>query len=230
MIIPKILKGKDMPRHIAVTAQRVRAWSIKNKKDIKDVAKQSIAKIKELIDLQIRKDIPILSIMVSTQTEEEIQALNSLFKELASNEQIHKKKVRIYAIGDWYDAEATMVDQIKEMLAKTKDYDNYFLNFCIRYDGQKEITTTSKLLVKKAEANQIEIDEITPQQMKENMASSNFLPPEIIIENNWRYSGMLQWDSAGSCIFFTNKYWMDFEKSDFDKAIDHYNKYKDKEE
>lgn len=219
-----------MPRHIAITTLRVRAWSIKNDKDIKEVAKQNITKIKELIEMQIKRDIPILSIMLSTQTEEEIQALNNLFKELANSNQVHENKMRIYAIGDWYDAEATMVDQIKEMLDKTKDYDNYFLNFCIRYNGQKEITTTAKLLVKRAEAGQLEIDEINPEHMKDNMASSNFPPPEVIIENNWKYSGMLQWDVKDSCIFFTNKYWMDFEKSDFDKAIDHYNKYKDKED
>lgn len=219
-----------MPRHLAISALRVRSWSTNKNKPIEEAVKLNTQKIKELIDLQIKKDIPILTIMVSTQTEEEIKGLNQLFDQLAENKTTHENKIRIHATGNWYDAEATMVDQIKNMLDKTKEYDNYFLNFCIKYDGKKEILTTTKLLVKKTQAKQITIEELTPEILKENMPTSNFIPPEIIIENNWKYSGLLLWDSTNSCIFFTNKYWLDFEKADFQKAIDHYNKYKDQKD
>jgi undecaprenyl pyrophosphate synthase len=31
------------------------------------------------------------------------------------------------------------VDAVKKILDETKDYDCYFLNFCLHYDGQEEI-------------------------------------------------------------------------------------------
>lgn len=219
-----------MPKHLAITTHRIRSWALKNNKDIKEATKQNVNKIKELIKFQLKKDIPILTIMVSTQTEEEIQALNQLFLELSKDEIIHHKKVRIYATGNWYDAEATMVDQIKKMLETTKDYDNYFINFCIRYDGQNEILTTAKLLVKKTIYQELKIDDLTKDSFKENMPTSNFMPPEIIIDNNWKYSGLLQWDSQNAHIILTNKFWMDYDLEEISKIIDQYNKYKEQQD
>lgn len=224
MLIPSILKGKDMPKHLAITATRKKEWAIKKNKEITETITLNNTKIKELIELQIRKDIPILTIMISTQTPEETEGAKKLFNELADNKLIHEKKVRIYAIGNWYDEDGILVDSIKNMMEKTKDYDTYFLNFCVRYDGQEEILTAVKLLLKKAQADMLKIDDLTIEQLKENIPTSNFIAPELIIENNNRYSGLMQWDSKGSVIYFTEKFWLDFEKSDFEKALTFFTK------
>jgi len=51
----------------------------------------------------------------------------------------------------------------------------------------------------------------------------------LIIMNNHHYNGLLLWDAKGSTIYFTDKYWLDFEKKDFDKAIEFFNQNKKKE-
>lgn len=224
MLIPSILKGKDMPKHLAITATRKKEWAIKKNKDISEAISLSNSKIKELIDLQIKKDIPIMTIMISTNTSEEIEGARKLFSELAENELVHEKKIRIYAVGNWYDEDGILVDSIKNMMEKTKDYDSYFLNFCVRYDGQEEILTAVKLLLKKAQVDMLKINDLTVEQLKENIPTSNFISPELIIENNNRYSGLMQWDSKGSVIYFSEKFWLDFEKSDFEKALTFFTK------
>jgi len=213
-----------MPKHLAITATRKKEWAIKKNKDISEAISLSNSKIKELIDLQIKKDIPIMTIMISTNTSEEIEGARKLFSELAENELVHEKKIRIYAVGNWYDEDGILVDSIKNMMEKTKDYDSYFLNFCVRYDGQEEILTAVKLLLKKAQVDMLKINDLTVEQLKENIPTSNFISPELIIENNNRYSGLMQWDSKGSVIYFSEKFWLDFEKSDFEKALTFFTK------
>jgi len=224
MFTPKILKGPDMPKHLAIAATNVRAWASNKNVPLKDAAEKNIEKIKELIFLQLKKDIPILTIQLSTKTEEETNAIKKLLRELSRNETIHDRKLRIYAIGDWYNSEPEFVNAIMEAMNKTKDYDQYFLNLCIKYDGQQEILTAVKLLLKKAQAEKINAEDLKTEMLKENLPSSQFVPPEIIIENNNEYSGILLWDSPGTLIYYSDKSWMDFEETDFEAALEYFNK------
>jgi len=229
MLIPSILKGQDMPKHLAINATRIRTWSTKNDFDIKDAVKKNLEKLKDLIELQIKKDIPLLTIQLSTKNEEEIDGLKKFFKELVLDELITEKKVRIYVIGNLNALEPDFVDILRNAMDKTKDYDHYFLNFCVKYDGHEEILAATKLLIRKALAEKISIDDLNVDQLKENLSSSYFMAPELMIMNNHHYNGLLLWDAKGSTIYFTDKYWLDFEKKDFDKAIDFFNQNKKKE-
>jgi tritrans,polycis-undecaprenyl-diphosphate synthase [geranylgeranyl-diphosphate specific] len=224
MLIPSILKGNNMPKHLAVDATLIRPWATKNGVEIKEAVKRNIEKLREMVELQLRKDIPILTVQLSTKNEEEVNGLKKFFRELSEDGRIHEKKVRVYVFGDWYGAEQEFVESIKLLQDKTKGYDQYFLNFCIRYTGQEEILTAVKLLLKKIQSLKTTADAITLEALKENLPSSYFIPPELIIMNNHSYTGLLLWDSPGSVIYYPDKYWLDFEKKDFDKAVDFFNR------
>ncbi|MGV8169163.1 MAG: undecaprenyl diphosphate synthase family protein [Candidatus Nanoarchaeia archaeon] len=230
MIIPSILKGKDMPKHLAIDATLIRAWATKNSIDMKEAVKKNSEKINELIDFQLKKDIPILTIHLSTKNEEEINGLKKLFLELSKDERLHDKKARVYVLGDWYNSEPELVESIKNLQDTTKDYDQYFVNFCVKYNGQEEIITAAKLLLTKMHAQKLTTKELNIETFKENLPSSYFIPPDLIIINNTYYTGLLLWDSQGSMIYYTNKYWLDFERKDLDKALDFYNRKTDVKE
>ena len=53
------------------------------------------------------------------------------------------------------------------------------------------------------------------------------MPPSLIIKNGKRRitGGILLWDSPEAEIFFSEKNFPDFTKSDFSKAIGEFNKY-----
>jgi undecaprenyl diphosphate synthase len=52
------------------------------------------------------------------------------------------------------------------------------------------------------------------------------LPPDLIIKNGLKKitSSLLLWDSSQAKIYFTNKYWPDFDKTDFMDAIKEFQK------
>ncbi len=226
MVIPSILKGPDMPKHLAVNATRISEWSKKKGKPLDEAASKSVERLNEFIDFQLKKDIPILTLNLSSKTEEEIAALNKFFRDLASDARITSKKVRVYVIGDWYDIDPELTDSIHNLMEKTKDYDAYFLCFCLKYDGQKELLAGVKLLAKKAVLEKISVDDLTLDLLKENLPTSYFIPPEIIIETEKSYSGLLLWDSKGALIYYAEKMWLDFERKDLEKAIDYFNQVK----
>jgi len=130
---------------------------------------------------------------------------------------VHENKIKITAIGKWYDLPGRAVDSIKDLVDETKDYDTFFLNFCINYDGQEEIVDACKLIARQIKADKLDVDAINKEVIKENIYSSYFLPPDLIIKNGLRKrtSGFMLWDSSDSEIYFTGKRFPEFTKTDF---------------
>lgn len=232
------LEEKDSNRfsikHLAVTTHGIEKWSEKNKKTIEEAYKKSFKIINMIIHEQVNNNIPILTIYLLPEElkQEEyyglfLDALINFINQLKDSDIIHKNKIKVSTLGKWYDIPGRAVDMIKKLLDNTKDYDSFFLNLCINYNGQEEIVDACRLIARQVKAEKIEIDNITKDTVKENIYSSYFLPPDIIIKNGKRKSsGLLLWDSVYSETFFTEKYFPDFEKSDMKRVIDRFNSQK----
>ena len=223
-----------LPRHIALTMNGIVAWAEKNKASLEDANKRSFLILKSTIKTQIRLGIPILTFYVLPESidkdsESYEQTLNSIinfFTESSSSELINKNKVKISVLGKWYDLPGRIVNVIKKGIEETKDYDSFFLNFCINYGGQQEIVDACKLIAMNVKSGKIDPEMINNKMIKENLYSSYFLPPDLIIKNGLKKTtfGLLLWDSPKAKIYFTNKYWPDFDKTEFMDAIKEYQK------
>ena len=100
------------------------------------------------------------------------------------------------------------------------------MNFCINYSGQEEIVDAIKLVARQVKADKLDVDAITSSVVKENIYSSYFLPPDLMIVNGARRStnGLLLWDSSLSQIYYTNKMFPDFDRTEFMDAIKEFQK------
>ena len=126
-------------------------------------------------------------------------------------------------LGKWYDLPGRVVEPIKDAIDSTRDYDLYFLNLCVNYDGQEEIADACRLIARKVRAGRIDIDQITKSEIKENIYASYFLPPDVVVCTYKRYfTGLLLWDSVRSTIYFTPVLWPEFTESELDKAIEYW--------
>ena len=107
------------------------------------------------------------------------------------------------------------------MLEETKDYDSFFLNLCINYDGQEEIVDSCKLIGRQIAAGKLAPESITKEVIKENCYSSYFIPPDLIIKTGLKtkIAGVLLWDSLNATIFFVKKNWPELKQSDLQKAL-----------
>jgi len=223
------LKSKKGPMHIAVNTEGIKNWSEENKKELIQAVNKHLELLDELVDMQIKNETQVLTINLS-EHEGMIDNLNEFFKHLINDERIHKNKIRVFIIGQWYELDSELRETFKELMEKTKDYNQYFLNFCIRYDGQEELLGAIRLIVRKILSEKMKEEELTSQVIKENLYSSYFPPPQLIIEPGMKYSGIMLWDSKGALIYFTRQPWLDFDKKEFDKAISFYLKEADKVE
>jgi len=219
-------KKRELPKHIALD------YSFCNYLNTKippiQYFKNKFMKLKEFINLQLQYEIPVFTIYLVPFIEKEdihfssvMEALSFFFDELIKEKKLFEKKVKISILGKWYNLPNKVVESIKKVIDETKDYDSFFLNFCINYDGQEEIVDSCRILARKVKSEKIDPDAITKEQIKENLYSSYFMPPEliIVIDKKKELSGFLLWDSINSQIYFSEKSWNEFSQNDMIKAI-----------
>lgn len=226
--------NKEFPQHVSVSTQPFGTWKKQNEADPGEAVKKHRSLLKELLDWQIKSDLPILTINLPQTIEEYERYLKQFLDALSEDRLVNDNQVRIFVVGKWYNLAPSIVDSIKAVMNKTKDYDKFFLNLCVQYDGQDEIVSSLKLMARKIEAEKVQLDDITKEMIKDNLFTSYFLPPQVMIETGNQFSGLLLWDSQGAAIHFTGKHWLDFEKKELETGIQKYqsvqkNKVKDEE-
>jgi undecaprenyl diphosphate synthase len=235
----EILKKEDddiikfkLPQHIALVTKGKHLYAENHKIPIERVYKRSNVIILSTIATSVKLNIPITTFyMMTTKTQELehfsdiIDTLTEFFNDLADKELIHKNKIKISVLGKWYDLPGKFVDSIKNLIEKTREYDSYFVNFCINYSGKEEIVDAVKLIARQIKADKLDAEMINKELIKENTYSSYFLPPDLIIINgSKRTSDLLLWDSPNAKVYFTNKLWPDFNRIELMDAIREYQK------
>ena len=217
-----------MPRHLAISVSGSEKWASKKGKTVEFGLGKSCDKIMELIEFQPKTQIPVITVyLYSSKITESpnfgiiLDKIEKVFRKISENETIKKEKIKISVLGKWYDLPDRVVEPIKNVINETRDYDSYFFNICINYNGKEEIIDAIKILGRKISAGNLEPTSITEEDIKNNIYSSYFPPPEKIILTDGQKSprGFLLWDSDNSEIYSIEKPWPEVTINDIKKIM-----------
>jgi undecaprenyl diphosphate synthase len=215
-------------RHIALSLDGVDKWAKDHDQDLLTAWNESFLAVKEIVSLQVKEDIPILTFNVLPMESKEndffpliVDSLVEFFNYLSSWNFINENQIKISFLGKWYDMPGRLVEAIKKITVETKDYDKFFVNFCINYDGQKELIDSFRIIARKIKSSNLDPDFITKEEVKDNIYSSYFIPPEVIIITGKKkfLGGFLLWDSVNSKVYFSDKLWPDIKIDDLKEII-----------
>ncbi|MCW1297757.1 MAG: polyprenyl diphosphate synthase [Candidatus Parvarchaeota archaeon] len=227
-LLKKIKNGK-IPEHVAIIMDGNRRWAKEHNLPQEIGHRKGKDNLENILQAAFDIGIRILTLYslslynLYRRPKEEFNYLMKLFKEgfeqIVNDKRIKENKVRINVFGKIELLPANVRKVIKKAVSRTKNYTNYFLNFCIAYDGREEIVNAVEKICKLYKEGKIKyIDE---DLIKSAIYTCDFPAPDLIIRTGKekRLSGFLLWDSSYSEIFFSNKYWPDFKKEDFARAI-----------
>ena len=214
-----------IPKHIAISLDDISDWCSGNNIDFHTGCEICLRHLNKLLEIQARLRIPIITYYLLPENADKpgnyitfSDCIADFFNNLSTNNLIHGQKIKISVFGKWYNLPGKAVESLKSIIELTKEYDSFFANFCINYDGQEEIVDACRLAAKQVELGKINPEMITKESIKENMYSSNFMPPgAILIYGERKLSGLLLWDSVNSKIIFADKSFMEFEEGDIEK-------------
>jgi tritrans,polycis-undecaprenyl-diphosphate synthase [geranylgeranyl-diphosphate specific] len=227
----QILKD-SLPNHIAIILDGNRRWAKYHLTGIKSGHLLGADKAEELLnwieDLGIR--ITTLYVLSNENLERQDEELDNIYKllyaklkNLYGDSRIHKRQMKIKAIGDIM----LLPSQLQEVLVKlekvTENYSSMFLNIAIAYGGQKELVEAIKKIVSMVKGGKISENEID-EKIIESCLYTSHLPqpePDLILRTSGekRLSGFLIWQSAYSELVFMDVFWPEFRKIDLMRAI-----------
>jgi len=157
-----------------------------------------------------------------------LAAIEGKLRTLAHDPQIHRRRVRVQAIGRLEVLPGSLVAAIRAAREATASYDGMILTLAVAYGGREEIADAVRALLyeqaKRGLALADAIPEITPSAIGRHLYMAGSPDPDLIIRTSGeiRLSGFLLWQSAYSEFYFCDIPWPAFRKIDFLRAIRDY--------
>jgi tritrans,polycis-undecaprenyl-diphosphate synthase [geranylgeranyl-diphosphate specific] len=226
------VKHEAKPEHIAIILDGNRRWALSRSLNPHIGHHYGADKTEELLRWCLELGVKTVTLYVfSTEnfkrSKDEVQELMGLFREklqrVLENDDIHKHKVRVKAIGRLNLLPDDIQDLIKKVEEATRDYGEHFLNFAMAYGGRAEIIDAAKKIAYDVEKERISPDDIDEEIFEKHLYTAH-LPkqdPDLIIRTSGeeRLSGFLLYQSAYSELCFLDVYWPEFRRIDVLRAI-----------
>jgi undecaprenyl diphosphate synthase len=128
--------------------------------------------------------------------------------------------IKILVVGRRQQLPADLLSAIERTESRTEKNTNGTLVLCLNYSGHDEIIDATKQLIK----GSVEPEEITSEAFENALYCPEVPPIDLLIRTSGeqRLSGFMLWRSAYSELYFIEKFWPEFTKSDLDKALKWY--------
>jgi undecaprenyl diphosphate synthase len=223
-----------IPRHVAIIMDGNGRWA--TERGLPRVAghRAGVDAVHEVVSASLDTGIEILTLYVFSQEnwkrpKEEVSVLMSLL-DIFLKEQVKKllqKGVRLQTIGRIEALPRQTLEMLKSAVAATAGNDKLFLNVAINYGGRTEILDAVGRIVEESKTDPAwangtkKLDEET---FSKYLYTAGQPDPDLLIRTSgeMRLSNFLLWQLSYSEFYITKKYWPDFGRADFEKALEEY--------
>jgi tritrans,polycis-undecaprenyl-diphosphate synthase [geranylgeranyl-diphosphate specific] len=166
-------------------------------------------KIRETLDWCMELDIENLTLYAfSTEnfkrTPDEVEDLMNLCRQeldkAAKDSRIHKNKIRIKVIGNLSLLPDDISDKAKDIMDRTKKYNDHTLSIALGYGGREEIVEAVHNIAQDVKENKLSIEEIDQNMVSSYLYTDGIPDPDLILRTSGeeRISNFLLWQMAYS--------------------------------
>ena len=223
------------PRHVGIILDGNRRFGrLSGVIDPMQVYAKGAQKLDDLLDWCGELSIPAVTLWVCStdnlarepqQVAGILGAMEEKLRALVGDPQIHRRRVRVQAIGRLDLLPASTVEAIRAAEAATAEYDTMLLSIAVAYGGREEIADAVREML--AEAMQSGatlpdiIGDVCPERIGKHLYLAGAPEPDLIIRTSGelRLSGFLLWQSCYSEFYFSDVLWPAFRKIDFLRAV-----------
>ena len=223
----------NLPKHIAIIMDGNRRWAKQKGLDPKLGHKEG-AKALENIALYANEiGLKYLTVYAfSTEnwkrTEDEVGTLMLLLQSYLDrfSKKADEYNIKINILGDIEVLNDGLKKQIKEAMQKTKNNTGLVLNIAFNYGGRTEIIKATKEIARRVQNGELKLEDINDAEFEKGLYTAGQPDPDLLIRTSGelRTSNYLPWQIVYSEFYFTDKFWPEFDKNEFLKAISEFQK------
>uniref|UniRef100_A0A914XM00 Alkyl transferase n=1 Tax=Plectus sambesii TaxID=2011161 RepID=A0A914XM00_9BILA len=234
----RVLKAGPVPRHVAFIMDGNRRYARKNGlPSVLDGHSKGFDRLAKTLewcrDLGVNEvTVYAFSIENFKRKEEEVDGLMDLakrkFQELLDDkETVAKHGVRFRFLGDISRLPADLQHLLAQITLFTRDFDRAFINVCLAYTAQDEMTRAVKAVTMGVEKGLIDAEDISESLISKCLDTRYSPDPDLLVRTSGeaRMSDFMLWQSSNCCLHFDNVLWPDYSFYNLSLAVLHYQRH-----
>lgn len=222
---PLNIPADKLPKHVAIIMDGNGRWALSRGLPRLAGHKAGTENLRRIIRASVEFGVKYLTIYAfSTENwgrpPEEVQGLMYILEDVLDRElaELHKEGVQLRHIGRLERLAPNLQEKVLKAIELTKNNEKLILNVAFNYGGRDEIVNAVQNIIK---------DGISPEDVNEALISrylytAGVPDPDLIVRpsGELRVSNFLIWQGAYSELYVTPKYWPDFDKEEYRRALE----------
>jgi undecaprenyl diphosphate synthase len=218
-----------VPRHLGLILDGNRRWAAARGLATLEGHKAGSDTLKNIVAAAFERGVSYVSAYVfSTEnwsrTQEEVSYLMNLVVRFATKEitQLTSNNIKVVILGSETRVDPKILKSLKKVEEDSKNNTGGTLALCFNYGGYQEITDA----VKKVMDSGVKPNELTEEDIAKNLYHPEVPPVDFMIRTSgeMRLSNFMLWRMAYAELYFSDKFWPDFDTIELDSALAEYTK------
>lgn len=224
------LDHSRLPVHVGIIMDGNGRWAQARGKPRSEGHREGLDAAKRVVRTASEIGLPYLSLYTfSTENwkraADEIQYLMFLLRTYLKKEYdfYRENQIRIMHSGDMNALPAGVAGEIRSAVNDTACNTGLTVNLAVNYGGRNEIVRAVQRFVAEASESSggMDVGKISEADIREHLDQPSLPDPDLIVRTagELRLSNFLTWQSAYAELFFSEKYWPDWEGLDLIESI-----------
>ena len=226
--------ANSFPKHVAIIMDGNGRWA--RERGLPRVAghRAGVKSVRAIVNAAIDAGIPVLTLYAFSQENwkrpaDEVSVLMKLLDFFLEEEAktLLEQGVRLRVLGHPEALPPSTYEKLKKVVASTQKNERLFLNIALNYGSRSEILDAIYAVVQKVKEEPSFItgpESLTEEKFSDFLYTRGLPDPDLLIRTSgeMRLSNFLLWQLSYSEIYITKKYWPDFTRDDYARAIAEY--------
>lgn len=226
-----MIKNLKIPKHVAIIMDGNGRWA--KARHLPKIAghRAGAASVQDAIEIARELGVRVLTLYTfSTENwkrpKEEVSALFKLLENYLDKEEkkLNKNNIKFSVIGDIENLPESTRIKIREVMSSTAGNTEMTLNLALNYGSRPEILRAVKNIAYDVAGGKVTAENIDEKLFSSYLYTKDLPDPDLVIRTSgeYRVSNFLLWQIAYAELYIVRKFWPDFKKDDFKKAIAEY--------
>ena len=217
-----------IPEHIAIILDGNGRWAEKQSLARAKGHVEGVKRVEELMDEARHLGVKCLTLYTfSTENWKRPRTEVSLIMNILDAVLVQKLKklcqdnIRFQIVGKLARVPEPVLSTMQNAIEETKNNDGLILNLAFNYGSRAEIVDAVKTIAQQVKEGEVAVDDISEQLVSDSLYTKGLPDPDLLIRTSGelRISNFLLWQLSYAEFYFSDKFWPEFDKAEFHKAI-----------
>jgi undecaprenyl diphosphate synthase len=218
----------QLPKHIAIIMDGNGRWAKARGKKRIFGHRNGVKSVREVTEASAELGVPYLTLYAFSsenwnRPKLEVMALMELLVHTIRKEvkTLQDNDIRLNAIGHLDNLPEKCLTELREAIEITRDNKRMTLTLALSYGSRAEMVDAFKKISADLREGKLAEDKICESLISSYLYTGDIPDPELMIRTSGeqRISNFMMWQMAYTELYFTPKFWPDFNREDLYEAI-----------